>query len=299
MAKHTIYLLRALYTLGAVILIALAPVQAEEPGSLPADATSLVNQAFQLFEAGKATSALEVFNQALAHDPADLSARLGQAMVFQELQRHKDAFAAYDLIVQKHPDHAFAWNGRGLAAFNQGDFDHALSSFQRATTDQPVNGFFYESLAWTHFCRGEHEAAARAAKQATLMYHHNGENAAYPLLIAYFSQLEAGFADEARRTLQYALKNKPANNAWPSPIFDYLTGNLSRVDLISHVTNTAEETEAHTYIGLRLRSGGADKEAEPHFDWVALKGNKQVFEYTLARTLHSQNKDSKVAQLAH
>jgi len=254
------------------------------------DAPAIISEAYDLFESGQTDLALDGFNEALADDADNLPARLGQAMVFMKQERHREAFDAYDLIVQNHPSHAFAWNGRGLAAFNLENFDEALSSFKQATADQPINGFFYESLAWTYFCRGEYTDAAVSAKQATLMYNQNGETPAYPLLIAYFSQLETGSKDEARRTLNYAQNNKPAGGLWPAPVFDYLLGRLSATDLISFVTNTAEETEAHTYIGLHLRSEGRPEEAQSHLDWVALKGDDQVFEYTLARTLQAPDK---------
>ena len=79
-------------------------------------------------------------------------------------------------IVETFPQHALAWNRRGLAAFSLENFDEALRSFERATESQLVNGFFYESLAWAHLCRGEFAAAAASAKTSSLMYSRNGEN---------------------------------------------------------------------------------------------------------------------------
>lgn len=249
-----------------------------------------VAEAYKQFESGESELALNGFNKALELNADNLPARLGQAMIFQEQQRHKEAFSSYDLIVKSHPSHAYAWNGRGLAAFNLKNFDEALSSFKHATADHPVNGFFYESLAWAHLCRGDYSEAASTAIQATLMYNQNGETAPYPLLIAYFSHLEEGKKDEAMRTLKYAQNNKPSNGAWPTPVFDYISGHLNEPGLISFVTSTAEETEAHTYIGLHLRSQGQLDKAEPHLDWVARSGDTRVFEQMLARTLQASNK---------
>lgn len=272
------------------LLSTTAAASAELPGTSSDQDSKLVTQAYEHFEAGQTTLALQTFSLALKSEPENLAARLGQAMAFLKQERHKDAFEAYDLIVQRYPAHVFAWNGRGLAAFNLENFDEALNSFQQATADQPINGFFYESLAWTHFCRGDYSLAAASAKQATLMYHQTGETATYPLLIAYFAQLEEGKTGEARRTLNYAQNNKPANQAWPTPVFDYLAGQLSATDLISFVVDTAQETEAHTYIGLHLRAEGKQDEARPHLDWVAAKGDARVFERTLARTLQIPGK---------
>lgn len=255
----------------------------------PEEPTKLVTNAYELFESGETDLALQVFNEALEYNAADLPARLGQAMIFQEQLRYEDAFSSYDMIVKHHPTHAFAWNGRGLAAFNLENFDEALNSFQQATADQPINGFFYESLAWTHLCLGDYKEATNTAKKATLIYHQNGETAAYPLLIAYFSQIHEGNIDDAIQTLAYAQRNQ-TNTAWPTPIFGYLAGQISAPDLISFVTDTAQETEAHTYIGMYLRFKGQSDAAKTHLNWVTKHGDQRVFEYTLARSLQARDK---------
>lgn len=250
---------------------------------------SFVKEGYIQIQSGYIDEALISFNNALEIDANNLDARLGQAMIYAEQARHKDAFTAYDLIIQKYPQNAFAWNGRGLAAFNMEDFDEALTSFRMATTDQPANGFFYESLAWTQMCRGEFKEAAKYAKKAALMYDQSGETSLYPLLIAFFSYHESGDASNALRTLIYASKNKSLNQ-WPGPIINYLDEKIDEALLISSVTNHAEETEAHTYIGLYMRLLGDTEAAERHLNWVCNHGNKKVFEYTFARTLQPEAK---------
>lgn len=258
--------------------------------------SSFVVEGYAQLEAGQHAHALEAFGKAISANNDDLSARLGQAIIFAEQQRHAEAFEAYDEITQRFPQNAFAWNGRGLAAFNQEDFDEALNSFRMAIADHPVNGFFYESLAWTRLCRGEFSQAAESAKAAVMMYDRAGEMSSYPLLIAYFAYHESGDANNAMRTLHYANQNKPINNQWPAPVIDYLSERITEADLISYVTNTAEETEAHTYIGLYLRLLGDSQKASQHLQWVSRNGNPQVFEYTLARALNLQNS---VAAIVH
>ena len=248
----------------------------------------LVSQAYELLEFGDSAGALDHFQQALTVNAENLSALLGQAMILADLGRHPEAYATYDRIVAKYPRHAFAWNGRGLAAFNMEDFDTAMSSFKQATTEQPINGFFYESLAWAQMCRGEFPGAAAAAKIATLMYNKKGESSAYPLLIAYFAYLEADDQRNAQASLNYALRNKPIN-VWPSPVIDYLAGSSTASELIGYVQNSAQETEAHTYIGLKLRAEGDENTAKKHLEWVARNGDNRVFEYTLARALKFQD----------
>ena len=248
-----------------------------------------IEKGYDQIQSGSIDQALISFNRVLESDADNLDARLGQAMIYSEQARHEDAFAVYDLIIKEYPQHAFAWNGRGLSAFNMENFDEALTSFQKATADQPMNGFFYESLAWTQMCRGEFNEAAKYAKKAVLMYDRNGETSFYPLLIAYFSYHESGDANNALRVLQYANRNK-SSDQWPGPIIDYLNKKIDEVELISYVTNSTEETEAHTYIGLYMRLLGDNDLANRHLKWVCDFGNTKVFEYTLARTLQPQAK---------
>jgi tetratricopeptide (TPR) repeat protein len=245
----------------------------------------LVSKGYELLADGDTDGALERFQAALEQNEQDLSAKLGEAMILSELQRYPEAFNSYDTIVKTYPRHAFAWNGRGLAAFNMEDFDTALSSFKQATADHPVNGFFYESLAWAQMCRGDYDQAAESAKMATLMYNKKSESSVYPLLIAYFSYLETGDQVNAQNSLNYAVANKP-HYKWPAPVIDYLTDTIDATELISYVTDTTQETEAHTYIGLKLRATGKENAARPHLEWVAKHGDSRVFEYTLARALN-------------
>lgn len=254
-----------------------------------------VDEAFGILENGDSQRALDIFNKVLELNTDFLPARLGQAMSYAEQQKHTKAFKTFDLIVKSHPRHTFAWNGRGLAAFNLENFDEALSSFERATLDQPVNGFYYESLAWTYLCIGNYGKARSSAKTATLMYNQKGENSVYPLLIAYFSSLESGAEADARRTLEYALSNKPSRNLWPHPVFDYLAGQIDAPELVSFVQDSAQETEAHTYIGLQRRAEGNITDAATHLSWVAEHGDDRVFEFTLAKAL---NAEAKLAALA-
>lgn len=138
-------------------------------------------------------------------------------------------------------------------------------------------------------CRGEFNEAAETAKTATLMYNREGEKSLYPLLIAYFSHLESGNLEDAKRTLNYAVKNN-SGRKWPAPVINYVAGRIDAKTLIGFVTELAEETEAHTYIGLFLRAQGNFEQAEKHLDWVRLKGDPRVFEYTLARALNIRSR---------
>ncbi|NCG08998.1 MAG: hypothetical protein GWO81_05455 [Verrucomicrobia bacterium] len=274
---------RQLFTLCLAVLTASAvSLWGDAPDPAPS-VQETVDQAFQLLNQGETQDALLGFQSALEADNNNLQACLGQAMIFNKLERYTEAFAAYDSLTERLPENAFAWNGRGLAAFNLERFDEALDSFRYASAMTP-NGYHFESLAWTQMCRGEFNEAAESAKRANLFYTREGEQTLYPLLLAYFAHLEAGETEHARRTLDYTLANLP-RTGWPLPVLNFIVGKSSAAELISYVRNAAQETEAHTYLGLYWRAQGEHETARKHLDWVREKGDSSVFEFILARAL--------------
>ena len=288
----------ALFGLCPFFLTQLSAEEIADSGVTVEETSSRLNEqvslGYEQMEKGESDRALATFQSALQLDSGDLSALLGRAMIHAERMDYKEAFTAYDSIVRLYPQHSLAWNRRGLAAFNMENFDLALVSFERATESHPVNGFFYESIAWTRMCLGEYEAAAQSAKTASLMYSREGETSLYPVLIAYLASFESGDIDNAKRALEYAKKNR--GYAWPGPVVDYFAGSMTAAEMISCVTNRAEETEAHTYIGLQLRLLGEEDVASRHLDWVGRQGDPSVFEYTLARALCLRNRVASVSR---
>lgn len=283
-----------------LILLPVIPLAGVAPDPAPAPRETenedpITARAFEQLESGRAGAALDQFEAALLRNPGSIPALMGRAMAYSQMGRHEKAISSYDSVLDRAPDYAFAWNGRGLAAYSMGKFGEALDAFRKATADRPVNGMFYEALAWTHMCRGSFGEAADSAQQATLMYGRTGRKNLYPLLIAYFSHLEAGETEKAERALRYARSNR-THGEWPSPVIDYLLGKIEAPELISRVTNFAEETEARTYIGLHLRHAEKYEEAARQLHWVAEKGDRRVFEHKVARVLGDFPKNRSVAE---
>ena len=249
---------------------------------------NLASAGYAQLESGDYTTAIKTFGGILEKNASNLEALLGEAIIYTQRQEYTSALIAYDKIIKITPNNAFAWNGRGLAAYNLHNFDSALDSFKRATQQQP-SGVFYESLAWTRMCRGEYSLAAESAKLALLQYNSAGVHSLYPLLIAYFAYLESSEKLNANRTLAYALSNSRDKN-WPQPIIAYLAGKIDAAEMISYVTTLSEETEARTYIGLKLKISGALNTAKLHFDWVIQSGDSSVFEYTLVRSMSKRKR---------
>jgi tetratricopeptide (TPR) repeat protein len=257
---------------------------------------SLMMDALTQLDSGHADEALARFEQVIALDHDYVPALLGAAMVCADKEQHARAFEFYEQVVSLEPKHAMAWNGRGLAAFNLERLDEAVASFERSVDDQPVNGFFYEALAWGEMCANKKASAIQSAKESLLMYSQTDASSIYPTLIIYFCALELNDIKNAQRALRYAVKNHEPKQ-WPAPVIYYLNDSIDSRELLSCVVNSAEETEAHVYIGLRLMHENQQDQALLHLQWAAEFGDAAVFEYSLAKCLVKPQLSSLTSQL--
>jgi tetratricopeptide (TPR) repeat protein len=270
-----------------ILLVLLQPCKAEQhaaPVPQLEKIELLMTEALQHLDDGDADAALLDFKQVIAQDHQYLPALLGAAMVYADQEQHALAFEFYDQVLVQQPQHAMAWNGRGLAAFNLERMDEAIVSFERSVADQPVNGFLYEALAWAQMCARDAASAIQSAKESLLMYSQTDADSIYPTLIIYFCSLELNDLKNAQRALRYAVKNHQPKQ-WPAPVIYYLNDSIDSRELLSCVVNSAEETEAHVYIGLRLMHENEPEQAHRHLQWAAEHGDPAVFEYSLARSL--------------
>ena len=198
---------------------------------------SLMADALVQLDAGHTEEALAGFEQVIALDHHYVPALLGAAMVCADKEQHARAFEFYEQVVSLEPKHAMAWNGRGLAAFNLERMDEAVASFERSVEDQPINGFFYEALAWSEMCANKTASAIQSAKESLLMYSQTDASSIYPTLIIYFCALELNDIKNAQRALRYAVKNHEPKQ-WPAPVIYYLNDSIDSRELLSCVVNS-------------------------------------------------------------
>ncbi len=175
---------------------------------------------------------------ALAHisvnqlDPA--IARMQQAIALNEnkdsyyfelgalLERagqYENAVQNMKRTIELNPTHSNAHNFLGYMYATQGkSLDEALSHLQKALSVQPKNGYFYDSLGWIYYKRGESERALEELKKAVVytspdpvLYSHLGD--------IYFSLKSYSKADKAwRNALSLTLeKMEGAKGEIPDP----------------------------------------------------------------------------------
>ena len=142
----------------------------------PDDATAYGLRAASLWYSGELPQAIEDYSKALELDPQDLLAHMGRGQVFAESGDFSRAIEDLDFVhdnleqVQtkdsswKMQVQAYSFNGRALAHAGLGDFERALSEFDRSIFLCPENAFVYFNRALVYENKGRHNEAVAEYK---------------------------------------------------------------------------------------------------------------------------------------
>lgn len=118
--------------------------QADQPDTRLAQQTSIeqiLNQAFDLLDAGKPADALAAFDRAIALDESAAVAWMGRGFALDDLERYPEAIASFRQALTLDRQIAPAWVGLGIALDDNGDPNAALDAYQQAIALNP-NSFF-------------------------------------------------------------------------------------------------------------------------------------------------------------
>ena len=96
------------------------------------NATDLYKQANTLFELQRYKDALAAYQQAVNIRPDDAQSWNGQGKTLSQLKQYTEALAAYDKAIQIQPDYVEAWSGRGLILQKLQRYPEAITSFDKA-----------------------------------------------------------------------------------------------------------------------------------------------------------------------
>ncbi|MEA5506361.1 tetratricopeptide repeat protein [Halotia wernerae UHCC 0503] len=96
------------------------------------NATELSKQGNTLFELQRYKDALAAYEQAVEIRPDYAQGWNGQGKTLSKLKQYKAALAAYDKAIQIQPDYVEAWSGRGFILQNLQRYSEAIASFEKA-----------------------------------------------------------------------------------------------------------------------------------------------------------------------
>ncbi len=207
--------------------------------------------------------------------PLDWDALLQSAEAAEASSDDLQALYLYHQLLLLRPHNAFIWNRHGLAAMRLQDYSTAVRSLSEAVRDYPINGSYYESLAWALLARGDYSGASERSRTAILMYQRENTFSLYPFFIRFIAEQAQDQSEQAALSLRYAKRNL-RDRAWPLPLLEYLSEQLSPNQLLASVSNLREETEAHLIIGLREYFIGDSEQGRKHLKWAAGAGDPKA-----------------------
>ncbi|HKD49885.1 MAG TPA: tetratricopeptide repeat protein [Candidatus Acidoferrum sp.] len=147
----------------------------------PQDALGYSFRAGSLWYAGSRKDAVEDYAKALEFDPKDSRALMGRGQIFVEQGEFQKAVQDLDAALENLeqlavPDEnwrtavrAFTLNGRAAAYSGLGEFDRAISEFEKSILLRPHNAWVYYNRAEAYERRGKIPEALENYKLALTM----------------------------------------------------------------------------------------------------------------------------------
>jgi len=139
----------------------------------------------------------ELLVKVVAAQPDNENALLQQALLMEMQGKRDDAMALMEKLIVKFPENAMALNFIGYNLADQGiELDRALDLIQRALESDPDADFIVDSLAWTHFRRGELELAWKHIQRAVTLANQKGN--IDPAMLEHLGDIANARGDRAR-----------------------------------------------------------------------------------------------------
>ena len=119
----------------------------------------------QVCRAGNHEKGIELATRALR--ATDLPSYLyKRAEIFRCANRHRDAIADYDTVLERTPDYAPAFYGRATSKFSLGLNEAALADYDHAIALDPLNPIYLKSRGWFYISQDRADQAEADYQQA-------------------------------------------------------------------------------------------------------------------------------------
>jgi tetratricopeptide (TPR) repeat protein len=184
--------------------------------SQPHDAETSYNRGVVLSALGRHEDALASFDKALARNPRDVAALINRGNALHSLGRFADALAAFDAVLKLAPGNADARYNRGNALFAMGRYEDSITDFDAAVALRPtqVEALLNRGIALS--AMGRHAEALESYRRA-LVVDPNRPDAHYAsgnALRALERDAEAVASYDAALALQPQHADAHWNRAW-------------------------------------------------------------------------------------
>ncbi len=118
---------------------------------------------------------IERVKQAMRRDPTNVERQLAGAATIMEAGDISAAKAAYDDIIDKHPDEAKAWEFRGDCYLRNGEYAKAVEDYSQAIKLNPGEGSYWVNRASAHRMLQEYDRSITDYSKAIELGHFDTE----------------------------------------------------------------------------------------------------------------------------
>lgn len=164
-----------------------------------------INLARALVDLGELDEAARICAEGDVAESAELQAM--QAQILKAQGCITEAGWAYEKLVTENPEDFGAWNNLGNARHESGDFEGALSAFQRARQIDPKSSLIHTNLGRVLISMDRYEDACLMLEKAALL----APNKSKPLLELGRALTSIGHAEGALRALGAAARLNPSD----------------------------------------------------------------------------------------
>ena len=131
----------------AAAAVAAAKPQAAAPSASKAEAESLYNEAYVLYDRGNFNDAIKLLDQAIQIAPNNATYLAERGYNYMEINRVNNAIADFNKSLSINPNNSDALSSRGWGYFDIDQWDRAHADFKRAVQVDPTNEDAKEGLA--------------------------------------------------------------------------------------------------------------------------------------------------------
>lgn len=218
----------------------------------------------------------------LGVDPKSFRAYLARAGSYGKLGDHQRSLEDIGKVLSLKPNLADAYAMRGWDHLALERFPSAIDDYTKALQLSPSMTWAYSSRAFAKFAVGDRKGAIEDDRKFLSAVGWKDEHSPFAVILCALAYRSMGDADRALATLREG-DARLSHSAWPYPVVEYLLGEISAEKLKGLATDNDKMTEAQAYLGLDLAIAGKAEDAKKCFEWVSEHGNKEFFEYLLAR----------------
>jgi len=265
-------------------------------------------------KAKSAGEALAAYDQSIAKNSSDTKTLLRRATLRASQDDASGALSDLDAVIRAEPGNAAALRLRAEMRATLKNYEGALADTAAAIANGMRSAPMYILRAMLRHAQGDHVRAIEEYDEALkLDPRHQGALRARGRHLFYAGRFEAAESDytillaarpngydsiwlslsRSRRGLDgnAALEEgiaKLKDGEWPAPILRYLSGRLSREDLIAAMASTddkkrnSQECEARFFMAARLITDGHDSAARPLLEKARDECPRNYIEYEAA-----------------